>query len=36
MDRILAGDQESPLMPLSESVALIGLMDRLLAKGGAA
>lgn len=33
MARILAGDHESPLMPLSESVALIALMDRLLAEG---
>lgn len=35
MARIRAGELESPLMPLSESVALTELMDRLLAEGRA-
>ena len=35
MARVRAGELESPLMPLSESVALTELMDRLLAEGGA-
>lgn len=35
MARVRAGDLESPLMPLSESVALAELMDRLLAEGDA-
>lgn len=33
MVRILAGQVESPLMPLDESVALTGLMDELLEQG---
>jgi len=36
MARVRAGDKESPLMPLDESVALVALMERLLNEGGAA
>jgi predicted dehydrogenase len=36
MDRIRAGETESPVMPLDESAALAELMDRLLAEGARA
>lgn len=36
MARIRAGDTQSPLMPISESVALTALVDRLLAEGQSA
>lgn len=33
MNRIAAGDLESPLMPLSESLSIMGFMDRMISEG---